>query len=60
MLLYVITINTNAWSDTGHVVTQIYDILYMIGRDDVAIDMGVRVEYSMMVEYSRMLVDIFL
>ncbi|GKD23592.1 inosine/uridine-preferring nucleoside hydrolase domain-containing protein, partial [Tanacetum coccineum] len=35
-----ITINTNAWSDAGHSVNQIYDILYMMGRDDVAVGVG--------------------
>ncbi|GKA60522.1 hypothetical protein Tco_0759929 [Tanacetum coccineum] len=35
-----ITINTNAWSDAGHSVNHIYDILYMMGRDDVAVGVG--------------------
>ncbi|KAL7601597.1 hypothetical protein Lser_V15G22695 [Lactuca serriola] len=38
--LQAITINTNAWSDAGHAVNQIYDILYMMGRDDIAVGMG--------------------
>ncbi|KAL5541759.1 hypothetical protein UlMin_009469 [Ulmus minor] len=35
-----ITINTNAWTDAGHAVNQIYDILYMMDRDDVAVGIG--------------------
>ncbi|KAG8499641.1 hypothetical protein CXB51_006090 [Gossypium anomalum] len=35
-----ITINTNAWTDAGHAVNQIYDILYMMGRDDIAVGVG--------------------
>nr|XP_043629051.1 uncharacterized protein LOC122600405 isoform X2 [Erigeron canadensis] len=38
--LQAITINTNAWSDAGHAVNQIYDILYMMGRDDIAVGVG--------------------
>ncbi|KAG6758899.1 hypothetical protein POTOM_035362 [Populus tomentosa] len=36
----VFTINTNAWTDAGHAVSQIYDMLYMMGRDDVSVGMG--------------------
>ncbi|XP_030507362.2 nucleoside hydrolase 3 [Cannabis sativa] len=35
-----VTINTNAWSNAGHAVNQLYDILYMMGRDDVAVGVG--------------------
>lgn len=35
-----VTINANAWSDSGHAVNHIYDILYMMGRDDVAVGVG--------------------
>ncbi|XP_041000959.1 uncharacterized protein LOC121246760 isoform X2 [Juglans microcarpa x Juglans regia] len=35
-----VTINTNAWTDAGHAVNQIYDILYMMGRDDIAVGVG--------------------
>ncbi|KAL4609721.1 hypothetical protein ACB092_08G001900 [Castanea dentata] len=35
-----VTINVNAWNDAGHAVNQIYDILYMMGRDAIAV--GVR------------------
>ncbi|KAK1417849.1 hypothetical protein QVD17_26983 [Tagetes erecta] len=38
--LQAITINANAWSDSGHAVNHIYDILYMMGRDDVAVGVG--------------------
>ncbi|KAK8555893.1 hypothetical protein V6N13_069971 [Hibiscus sabdariffa] len=38
--LEAITISTNAWTDAGHAVNQIYDILYMMGRDDIAVGVG--------------------
>ncbi|KAH8499885.1 hypothetical protein H0E87_015215 [Populus deltoides] len=38
--LEAVTINTNAWTDAGHAVNQIYDILYMMGRDDLSVGMG--------------------
>ncbi|KAG8636652.1 uncharacterized protein LOC110601279 [Manihot esculenta] len=38
--LEAITINANAWTDAGHAVNQIYDILYMMGRDDIAVGVG--------------------
>ncbi|KAI3703627.1 hypothetical protein L1987_73819 [Smallanthus sonchifolius] len=38
--LQAITINTNEWSDSGHAVNHIYDILYMMGRDDIAVGVG--------------------
>nr|DAD37867.1 TPA_asm: hypothetical protein HUJ06_008508 [Nelumbo nucifera] len=40
MDLQAITINTNAWTNAGHSVNQIYDILYMMGRDDIAVGIG--------------------
>lgn len=39
-MLQGVTINTNAWTDAGHAVNQIYDILYMMGRDDIAVGVG--------------------
>ncbi|KAK6930083.1 Inosine/uridine-preferring nucleoside hydrolase domain [Dillenia turbinata] len=38
--LQAITISTNAWSDAGHAVNHIYDILYMMGRDDILVGVG--------------------
>ncbi|XP_071737310.1 nucleoside hydrolase 3-like [Rutidosis leptorrhynchoides] len=38
--LQAITVNTNAWSNAGHAVNQIYDILYMMNRDDIAVGVG--------------------
>lgn len=38
--MQAVTINTNAWTNAGHAVNQIYDILYMMGRDDVAVGVG--------------------
>lgn len=35
-----ITINANGWSDAGHAVNHVYDILYMMGRDDIAVGVG--------------------
>ncbi|XP_061367961.1 nucleoside hydrolase 3-like [Gastrolobium bilobum] len=38
--LEAITINANGWTSAGHAVNQIYDILYMMGRDDIAVGVG--------------------
>ncbi|XP_019437337.1 PREDICTED: uncharacterized protein LOC109343475 isoform X2 [Lupinus angustifolius] len=38
--LEAVTINTNSWTSAGHAVNQIYDILYMMGRDDIAVGIG--------------------
>ncbi|XP_047317868.1 uncharacterized protein LOC124921279 [Impatiens glandulifera] len=38
--LQAVTVNTNSWTDAGHAVNQIYDILYMMGRDDIAVGVG--------------------
>ncbi|XP_048235358.1 uncharacterized protein LOC8261524 isoform X3 [Ricinus communis] len=38
--LEAVTINANAWTDAGHAVNQIYDILYMMGRDDISVGVG--------------------
>jgi hypothetical protein len=38
--MQAITINANEWSDAGHAVNHLYDILYMMGRDDVAVGVG--------------------
>ncbi|KAI4304120.1 hypothetical protein MLD38_039674 [Melastoma candidum] len=38
--LEAVTISANAWSDAGHAVNQVYDLLYMMGRDDVAVGVG--------------------
>ncbi|PNT71272.1 uncharacterized protein LOC100842948 isoform X5 [Brachypodium distachyon] len=35
-----ITINTNSWTDAGHAGNQLYDLLYMMGRDDIAVGVG--------------------
>ncbi|XP_004486297.1 nucleoside hydrolase 3-like [Cicer arietinum] len=35
-----IVVNANAWTNGGHAVNQIYDILYMMGRDDIAVGVG--------------------
>uniref|UniRef100_K3YD25 Inosine/uridine-preferring nucleoside hydrolase domain-containing protein n=1 Tax=Setaria italica TaxID=4555 RepID=K3YD25_SETIT len=35
-----ITINANEWSDAGHAGNHLYDILYMMGRDDIAVGVG--------------------
>ncbi|KAJ8766470.1 hypothetical protein K2173_022529 [Erythroxylum novogranatense] len=38
--LEAVTISANGWSDAGHAVNHIYDILYMMGRDDVSVGVG--------------------
>ncbi|KAL9410422.1 hypothetical protein AB3S75_044227 [Citrus x aurantiifolia] len=38
--LEAITINANAWIDAGHAVNHIYDILYMMDRDDISVGVG--------------------
>jgi len=38
--LEAITISTNSWIDAGHAVNHLYDLLYMMGRDDIAVGVG--------------------
>ena len=38
--MQAITISTNGWTDAGHAVNQVYDMLYMMGRDDIAVGVG--------------------
>ncbi|XP_019462539.1 PREDICTED: uncharacterized protein LOC109361521 [Lupinus angustifolius] len=38
--LEAVTINANTWTSAGHAVNQIYDVLYMMGRDDIAVGIG--------------------
>lgn len=40
MDLKAITISTNGFTDAGHAVNQVYDMLYMMGRDDIAVGVG--------------------
>ncbi|XP_009607062.1 nucleoside hydrolase 3-like isoform X1 [Nicotiana tomentosiformis] len=40
MDLKAVTISTNGWTDAGHAVNQVYDMLYMMGRDDIAVGVG--------------------
>lgn len=35
-----VTISANAWTNPGHAVNHVYDLLYMMGRDDIAVGMG--------------------
>ncbi|KAK7303182.1 hypothetical protein RJT34_14084 [Clitoria ternatea] len=35
-----VTVNANGWTNAGHAVNHIYDLLYMMGRDDIAVGMG--------------------
>lgn len=39
-MLQAVTISSNAWSDAAHAVNHVYDILYMMGRDDVVVGVG--------------------
>lgn len=38
--MQAVTVNTNAWTNAGHAVNQVYDILYMMSRDDIAVGVG--------------------
>ncbi|KAK1351794.1 Pyrimidine-specific ribonucleoside hydrolase rihB [Heracleum sosnowskyi] len=38
--LKAITINSNSWSNAGHTVNHVYDVLYMMDRDDIAVGVG--------------------
>ncbi|XP_074324153.1 nucleoside hydrolase 3-like [Apium graveolens] len=38
--LKAITINSNSWSNAGHAVNHVYDLLYMMDRDDVSVGVG--------------------
>lgn len=40
MFVQGISISANAWTSAGHAVNHIYDLLYMMGRDDVAVGVG--------------------
>ncbi|KAJ0238591.1 Inosine/uridine-preferring nucleoside hydrolase domain-containing protein [Hirschfeldia incana] len=35
-----ITLSANAWTNAGHGVNQVYDLLQMMGRDDIAVGVG--------------------
>lgn len=35
-----ITLSANAWTNAGHGVNQVYDILHMMGRDDIHVGVG--------------------
>ncbi|KAK7359655.1 hypothetical protein VNO77_01617 [Canavalia gladiata] len=35
-----VTINANGWTNAGHAVNHVYDLLYMMGRDDIEVGMG--------------------
>lgn len=35
-----ITVNANGWSEAGHAINHIYDILFMMGRDDIPVGVG--------------------
>lgn len=38
--LKAITLSANSWADAGHAVNHVYDLLYMMGRDDIAVGVG--------------------
>ncbi|CAL4893511.1 unnamed protein product [Urochloa decumbens] len=38
--LKAVSISVNAWSDAGHAVNHLYDILYMMSRDDILVGVG--------------------
>uniref|UniRef100_A0A1J3J1P5 Pyrimidine-specific ribonucleoside hydrolase RihA n=1 Tax=Noccaea caerulescens TaxID=107243 RepID=A0A1J3J1P5_NOCCA len=35
-----ITLSANAWTNAGHGVNHVYDLLHMMGRDDIAVGVG--------------------
>ncbi|GLT42030.1 hypothetical protein SLA2020_160540 [Shorea laevis] len=39
-VLEAVTISANAWTNAGHSLHHIYDILYMMNRDDIAVGVG--------------------
>jgi hypothetical protein len=39
-LVQAITISANSWADAGHAVNHVYDLLCMMGRDDIAVGVG--------------------
>ncbi|GAB4851206.1 Nucleoside hydrolase 5 [Ancistrocladus abbreviatus] len=38
--LKAVTINADGWSDAGHAVNHVYDLLFMMGRDDIPVGVG--------------------
>lgn len=40
ILMQAITVNANIWSDAGHAVNHIYDLLHMMNRDDIPVGVG--------------------
>lgn len=40
LIIQAITINSNLWTDSGHSINQIYDVLYMMDRDDITVGVG--------------------
>ncbi|KAA8545046.1 hypothetical protein F0562_019855 [Nyssa sinensis] len=38
--LQAITINANEWSDAGHAINHLYDILFMMDHDDIPVGVG--------------------
>ncbi|RWR93654.1 Inosine-uridine preferring nucleoside hydrolase family protein isoform 1 [Cinnamomum micranthum f. kanehirae] len=38
--LKAVTINANSWTNAGHSVNHVYDILYMMDRDDIPVGVG--------------------
>ena len=39
-ILQAVTINANSWTNAGHSVNHVYDILYMMDRDDIPVGVG--------------------
>ncbi|RVX18781.1 hypothetical protein CK203_006945 [Vitis vinifera] len=38
--LEAITLSANGWCDSGHGINHIYDLLFMMGRDDIPVGVG--------------------
>ena len=40
VVLQAITLSANGWCDSGHGINHIYDLLFMMGRDDIPVGVG--------------------
>ena len=40
VVLQAITLSANGWCDSGHGINHVYDLLFMMGRDDIPVGVG--------------------
>lgn len=38
--MQAITVSVNSWTDDGHSVNHLYDMLYMMNKDDIQVGVG--------------------